>query len=82
MVPDVRGTIEFRYDIPKGEILLDGVNIEQIPLKALHCYVAVVVQDVFLVRRATAITFVRTGGDIQAQNSGVGRSHCQYRPQN
>jgi ATP-binding cassette subfamily B protein len=36
------------YDIQKGEILIDGVNIQQIPLKELRRYVAVVMQDVFL----------------------------------
>ena len=36
------------YEVQKGEILLDGVNIKQIKLKDLRRYIAVVMQDVFL----------------------------------
>ena len=36
------------YDIDKGQILFDGVDIKTIPLKLLRKQVAVVLQDVFL----------------------------------
>jgi ATP-binding cassette subfamily B protein len=36
------------YDVQKGEILVDGVNIKQIRQKDLRKHIAVVLQDVFL----------------------------------
>ncbi|MEC8133595.1 MAG: ABC transporter ATP-binding protein [Bacteroidota bacterium] len=36
------------YDIDKGQILFDGIDIKTIPLKMLRKQVAVVLQDVFL----------------------------------
>ncbi|MBW7889353.1 MAG: ABC transporter ATP-binding protein [Bacteroidetes bacterium] len=36
------------YEIQKGEILLDGINIRDYALKDLRKYIAVVLQDVFL----------------------------------
>ncbi|MGV8145593.1 MAG: ABC transporter ATP-binding protein [Alkaliphilus sp.] len=36
------------YDIQKGEILIDGVNIKSIPLKTLRKNIGVVLQDVFM----------------------------------
>jgi ABC-type multidrug transport system fused ATPase/permease subunit len=36
------------YDINKGEILLDGVNIEKIDKRDLRKYISMVLQDVFL----------------------------------
>ena len=36
------------YDISKGEILLDGVNIEKIDKRDLRKYISMVLQDVFL----------------------------------
>jgi ATP-binding cassette subfamily B protein len=36
------------YDINKGEILLDGINIEKIDKKVLRRYISMVLQDVFL----------------------------------
>lgn len=36
------------YDIQKGEILLDGINIKNIDKYALRKYIGVVLQDVFL----------------------------------
>lgn len=36
------------YDINKGEILLDGINIQQIDKKELRKHIAMVLQDVFL----------------------------------
>ena len=36
------------YDIDKGQILFDGIDIKTIPLKLLRKQVAVVLQDVFL----------------------------------
>ena len=36
------------YDVQKGEILLDGVNIKEYRLDELRCSIAVVMQDVFL----------------------------------
>jgi ATP-binding cassette subfamily B protein len=36
------------YDIEKGEILLDGINIEKIDKRELRKYISMVLQDVFL----------------------------------
>ena len=36
------------YDIEKGEILLDGLNIEKIDKRELRKYISMVLQDVFL----------------------------------
>ena len=36
------------YDINKGEILLDGINIEKIDKRDLRKYISMVLQDVFL----------------------------------
>jgi ATP-binding cassette subfamily B protein len=36
------------YDINKGEILLDGVNIEKLDKRELRKYISMVLQDVFL----------------------------------
>jgi ATP-binding cassette, subfamily B, multidrug efflux pump len=36
------------YDIQKGEILLDGINIKQYELQDLRKHIAIVLQDVFL----------------------------------
>ena len=36
------------YDVQKGEILVDGINIKDIRLKELRKHIAVVLQDVFL----------------------------------
>ncbi|MEW5797922.1 MAG: ABC transporter ATP-binding protein [Bacteroidota bacterium] len=36
------------YDIQKGEILIDGVNIRDVALRDLRKHIAVVLQDVFL----------------------------------
>ncbi|WP_026476168.1 ABC transporter ATP-binding protein [Alkaliphilus transvaalensis] len=36
------------YDIQKGEILIDGVNIKDIPLKELRSKIGIVLQDVFM----------------------------------
>ena len=36
------------YDINKGEILLDGINIEKIDKRDLRNYISIVLQDVFL----------------------------------
>jgi ATP-binding cassette subfamily B protein len=36
------------YDIQKGEILIDGINIQQVHPKDLRKHIAVVLQDVFL----------------------------------
>jgi ATP-binding cassette subfamily B protein len=36
------------YDINKGEILLDGINIEKIDKRDLRKYISLVLQDVFL----------------------------------
>ena len=36
------------YDIEKGEILLDGINIENIDKRELRKYISMVLQDVFL----------------------------------
>lgn len=49
------------YDIQKGEILIGGVDIREMPLDELRKHIAVVLQDVFLF-----------SGDIR-QNIGLGR---------
>lgn len=36
------------YDIQKGEILIDGINIKEIPLSTLRKNIGVVLQDVFM----------------------------------
>lgn len=36
------------YDIQKGEILIDGINIKHLPQSVLRRHIAVVLQDVFL----------------------------------
>jgi ATP-binding cassette subfamily B protein len=36
------------YDVQKGEILIDGVNIKEVALGDLRSHIAVVLQDVFL----------------------------------
>lgn len=36
------------YDVQRGEILLDGVNIKDVPQRELRRHIAVVLQDVFL----------------------------------
>jgi ATP-binding cassette subfamily B protein len=36
------------YDIEKGEIILDGINIEKIDKRELRKYISMVLQDVFL----------------------------------
>jgi ATP-binding cassette, subfamily B, multidrug efflux pump len=51
------------YDIQKGEILLDGVNIAQLDLAYLRSAFAVVLQDVFLFS-GTLDSNIRLGSDI------------------
>jgi ATP-binding cassette subfamily B protein len=51
------------YDIQKGEILLDGVNISQLDLSVLRRAFAVVLQDVFLFS-GTIESNVRLGSEI------------------
>ena len=51
------------YDIQKGEILLDGVNIAQLDLAYLRSAFAVVLQDVFLFS-GTLESNIRLGSDI------------------
>src|SRR5690606_13160129 len=36
------------YEISGGEILIDGINIEEMTLKSLRSQIAIVLQDVFL----------------------------------
>ncbi len=48
------------YDVTEGRILLDGIDIRQIPLKQLRSSVAVVMQDVFLFSD-TVSQNIRTG---------------------
>ncbi|MEQ8819299.1 MAG: ABC transporter ATP-binding protein [Sumerlaeia bacterium] len=48
------------YDIQKGEILLDGVNIQHLPQKQLRQRIAIVLQDVFLFR-GTVLDNIRLG---------------------
>src|SRR5581483_636326 len=51
------------YDIQKGEILLDGVNISQLDLEYLRSSFAVVLQDVFLFS-GTLESNIRLGSPI------------------
>ncbi|HEX5007915.1 MAG TPA: ABC transporter ATP-binding protein, partial [Hyphomonadaceae bacterium] len=51
------------YDIQKGEILLDGVNIASLDLNYLRSAFAVVLQDVFLFS-GTLESNIRLGSDI------------------
>jgi ATP-binding cassette subfamily B protein len=51
------------YDIQKGEILLDGVNIAQFDLTYLRSAFAVVLQDVFLFS-GTLESNIRLGSDV------------------
>src|SRR5215470_8653254 len=51
------------YDIQKGEILLDGVNIAKLDLDYLRSSFAVVLQDVFLFS-GTLESNIRLGSDI------------------
>ena len=40
--------IERFYDVSKGEVLLDGINVKDLPLPLLRGQISVVMQDVFL----------------------------------
>ncbi len=40
--------LERFYDVTEGEILVDGINIKQLPLRELRKSISVVMQDVFL----------------------------------
>lgn len=40
--------IERFYDVSKGEVLLDGINVKDLPLPFLRGQISVVMQDVFL----------------------------------
>ena len=51
------------YDIQKGQILLDGVNVREMDLKDLRTRFAVVLQDVFLFS-GTIESNIRLGSDI------------------
>jgi len=51
------------YDVQKGEILLDGVNIAKLDLEYLRSSFAVVLQDVFLFS-GTLETNIRLGSEI------------------
>lgn len=48
------------YDVQKGRILLDGVHIDRVPLKALRARIGLVLQDVFLFSQDVAYN-VRLG---------------------
>jgi ATP-binding cassette subfamily B multidrug efflux pump len=51
------------YDVQKGEILLDGINIAKLDLEYLRSSFAVVLQDVFLFS-GTLESNIRLGSDI------------------
>src|SRR5205814_7857594 len=54
------------YDVQKGEILLDGVNIAKLDLAYLRSSFAVVLQDVFLFS-GTLETNIRLGSAISRE---------------
>jgi ATP-binding cassette subfamily B protein len=54
------------YDIQKGEILLDGINIARLDLAYLRSSFAVVLQDVFLFS-GTLESNIRLGSPISRE---------------
>lgn len=57
------------YDIQKGQILLDGVDIRELDLKFLRAQMAVVLQDVFLFSGDIL-------GNIRLQSEEISREHA------
>lgn len=57
------------YDIQKGQILLDGVDIKELDLESLRSQMAVVLQDVFLFSGDIL-------GNIRLQDEGISRDRA------
>ncbi|MCS6937442.1 MAG: ABC transporter ATP-binding protein/permease [Candidatus Bipolaricaulota bacterium] len=63
------GLLSRLYDIQKGQILLDGVDIRELDLKFLRSQMAVVLQDVFLFSGDIL-------GNIRLQNDAISRERA------
>ncbi|OGF53235.1 MAG: hypothetical protein A2Z21_09720 [Candidatus Fraserbacteria bacterium RBG_16_55_9] len=57
------------YEVQKGQILLDGVDIKELDLESLRSQMAVVLQDVFLFSGDIL-------GNIRLQNDGISRDRA------
>jgi ATP-binding cassette subfamily B protein len=55
------------YDINKGEILLDGINIEKLDKRELRKYISMVLQDVFLFSGNVKSNINLDNGDISEE---------------
>lgn len=55
------------YDIQRGEILLDGINIKEIPLEDLRRNIGIVLQDVFMFTGTVRDNIVLNNQDITDQ---------------
>jgi len=62
------------YDIQKGEILIDGVNVQQIQLASLRSRIGQMLQDVFLFS-GTIESNIRMGGDELTSEQIVEAAH-------
>ncbi|GLC79679.1 ABC transporter ATP-binding protein [Lacrimispora brassicae] len=62
--------IERFYDATKGEILLDGINVKDLPLSLLRGQVSVVMQDVFLFSDSITEN-IKTGNKDATEWEGV-----------
>src|SRR5207244_11200299 len=67
------------YDIRKGEILLDGVNIAQLDLAYLRSSFAVVLQDVFLFS-GTIEANIRLGSPIPHERIAAAAEDVNLEP--
>lgn len=61
------------YDVTKGEVLLDGINIKDLPLPLLRKSVSVVMQDVFLFSDSITEN-IKTGNKDEAEWESVERA--------
>ncbi len=55
------------YDIQRGEILIDGVNIKEIPLEDLRGNIGIVLQDVFMFTGTVKDNIVLNNRDISEE---------------
>lgn len=55
------------YEITGGEILIDGINIEEMTLKSLRAQIAIVLQDVFLFADTIANNITLNDPDISEE---------------
>ena len=56
------------YEITGGEILIDGINIEEMTLKSLRAQIAIVLQDVFLFADTIANNITLNDPDISEED--------------